>query len=95
MIARNEIGENKAKQLDSLMAVMPESEVNYANPYEMAIWADDIKLKDGYKLLDGWHFYDQPFCDGIDPKKIKLVLDPNFNVIHTVVCSSQSHMCVD
>ncbi len=90
MIARNELGANRCKKLDEMIAVMPESEVNYENPYEMAAWADDIKIKQSFKLLDGWHFYDQPFCDGIDPSKIKLVLDPKFNVVNTVV-SSRSH----
>ena len=85
MIARNEIGPERCKQIDSLLAAMPEPEVNYANPYEMAIWPDDIKLRDGFKLLDGWHFYDQPFCDGIERKNIKLILDPLFNVAYTNV----------
>ena len=85
MIARNELGNDRVNQLDSLIAVMEEPEVNYPNPYEMAIWADDIKLRDYYKLLDGWHFYDQPFYDGIDPKDTTAILDPNFNVLHTTI----------
>ena len=85
MIARRELGADMTKHIDNLIAVMPEPEVNYPNPYEMAIWADDIKLRDHYRLLDGWHFYDQPFCDGIDPKNIKLIIDPQYNVMHLVV----------
>ena len=85
MIARNEIGSDLSKKIDALIAQMPEAEVNYQNPYEIAIWADDIKIRDSFKLLDGWHFYDQPFCDGIDPKDITLKLDPNYNVVHTSV----------
>ncbi len=85
MIARKELGTSAVEKLDKLMAVMPETEVNYPNPYEMAIWADDIKSRDYFKLLDNWHFYDQPYCDGIDPKDIKLVLDPKFNVVNTIV----------
>ena len=85
MIARNEVGPSLCQKIDDLIKVMPEHEINYQNPYEYAIWADDLKIKNFYKLLDGWHFYDQPIYDGIDPSKVTLVLDPTFNVVHTVV----------
>ena len=84
MIARNELGTSMTKQLDNLLAKMPESAANYNNPYEMAIWADDMKMRDNMRLLDEWHFYDQPIYDGINPKDVKLLLDPNFNVLHVV-----------
>ncbi len=89
MIARKEMTASELAKLDSMIGYMTESEINYPNPYEIAIWADDIKLREHYKLLDGWHFYDQPFCDGIDIKDIKMILDPNFNVVNTVVINSR------
>ena len=85
MIARNELPSNLLKHIDELIAKMPYNEFNYANVYEYALWADDVKFRDYYRNLDEWHFYDQPICDGIDPKKIKLVLDPKFGVVNSVI----------
>ena len=85
MIARNEIGADKVKQLDELAAVMQEPEVNYPNPYEIALWPDDIRGKENITLFDGWHTYKQLYCDGIDPKNVTLVVDPQYSVVHAVV----------
>ena len=85
MIARKELGSKLVKKLDELIAKMPEKAANYPNPYEIAIWPDDIKLRDEMTLFNGWHIYEQPIYDGIDPKKVTLIVDRNFNVANTVV----------
>jgi len=85
MIARNELPDNVLKHIDDIIAKVPYEVLKYPNPYEYALWADDIKFRDYYRDLDQWHFFDQPFCDGIDPKKIKLLLDPKFSVVNTVI----------
>lgn len=83
MIAREEIGEQKSALLDKIINELPEPEVNYKNPYEIAMWPDD--LKSYFKGLDGFHFYDQLFYDGIDPKDVTAVVDPVYNVANAVI----------
>ena len=85
MIARNEIGPEKSKLIDKILAVMPEPEANYKNPYEIAIWPDDIKLV-GFDLTTGWHFYELPFYDEkVNPKKVTLITDSENCVVRTIV----------
>jgi len=85
MIARNEVGPEICKQIDNIIGYLNQTEVNYQNPYEYPIWADEIALRDEYKFVSGWHFFNQPFCDGIDPTKINLIVDPRFNAVFTVL----------
>ena len=85
MIARKEIGQEKSALIDKVIAQIPEKEANYPNPYEIAIWPDEIKGRDKVDLFNGFHFYDQQFCDGIDPKKVKAILDPVYNVVNAVI----------
>ena len=85
MIARNDIGPQKTAIIDKAISVMPESEVNFGNPYEIATLPDEIKNRDKVDLFNGFHYYDQFFCDGIDPKKVKALLDPVYNVVNAVI----------
>ena len=36
-------------------------------------------------VSDGWHFFNQPFYDGIDPSKATVIVNPDYNVVETVV----------
>lgn len=83
MIARKEIGEKQTALVDKIIAELPEPDVNYKNPYEIAMWPDD--LKSYFKGLNGFHFYDQLFYDGIDPKDVTAVVDPVYNVANAVI----------
>jgi hypothetical protein len=63
---------------------MHEKDANYPEWYEMACWADDLKSA-ALGALDGWHFYNQPFYDGIDPNKATVIVNKDYNVVNTVV----------
>jgi len=85
MIARNELPTDIVKQIDSEVHYLNESDMNYPNPYEYSLWCDDIMVARSYNHLIGYHFYNQPLCEGIDPKKINITVDPLYNVVHTVL----------
>ena len=68
---------------------MKETDVNYPQWYELADWADDLK-SGGMKVLDGWHFYDQPFYDGIKPEDANFTLNPHYNAVKTIVIIPRS-----
>jgi hypothetical protein len=84
MIARKEIGTAQTALVDKIINEMPEPDIKYPNPYEIALWADDMK-GNGVDVLSGFHYYDQLFCDGIDPKKVTAILDPTYNVVNAVI----------
>ena len=86
MIARKEIGEAQTALVDRIIKEMPQDEVNYPNPYEVAMWADDIKAS-SVDFMSGYHFYDQLFCDGIDIKKVTALVDEIYNIVNGVIIS--------
>eukprot|EP00826_Nyctotherus_ovalis_P008483 TRINITY_DN121_c0_g1_i1.p1 TRINITY_DN121_c0_g1~~TRINITY_DN121_c0_g1_i1.p1 ORF type:complete len:297 (-),score=82.71 TRINITY_DN121_c0_g1_i1:115-1005(-) len=90
MIARKEIGPNQTALVDEIIKQMPEPEANYPNPYEIAIWADDMKMRYKFKALGGFHYYDQLFCDGIDPSDVTEIVDPVYNVVNAVLISQKT-----
>ena len=70
--------------MQKYFAYMKEVDVNYPQWYELACWPDDLRTA-SLRLFDGWHFYDQPFYDGIEPKDANVTLDPKYNAANTVV----------
>ena len=74
-------------KMQTYFKYMNENDVNYPQWYELSCWPDDIKQA-GLGALDGWHFYDQPFYDGIKPEDANFTLDPNYGVVNTMVSPS-------
>ena len=63
---------------------MKENDLNYKEFYEIACWADDLKGA-ALNALDGWHYFNQPFYDGISPEKSTVIVNDKFCAVHTVV----------
>ena len=70
--------------MEALFGYMKERDVNYNHWYEMACWADDLKGS-AMTALDGWHFYNEPICDGISRDKVTVIVNKAFCVVDTVV----------
>jgi len=87
MIARKEIGEKQCALVDKIVNYLSEPENTYKNPYEIAMWADDMKMSHNFKALNEYHYYDQLFYDGIDPKDVTATVDPIYNVVNAVIIS--------
>lgn len=82
-IARKDILPNVWNRMQQIFDYMPEKDVNFTNWYELVCWADDIKNAH-LKAQEGWHFYDQPFYDGIDPENATFVLNKAYSVVNTL-----------
>ncbi len=82
-IAKKDITSNTWSKIESTLSYMKENDMNYKQFYELACWADDLKGA-AMTALDGWHFYNQPFCDGIDPEKVTVVVDKDYCVVDSV-----------
>lgn len=63
---------------------MKEKDVSYPQWYELACWPDDLKGSQ-VGALDGWHFYNQAFYDGIKPEDATIIINKEHNVVNSVV----------
>jgi hypothetical protein len=78
-IARDSLGETNTAIVDNLLHYMDEEDLVFSNDLEIACFMDDMKSM-GFKAFSSWHYYDQPFCDGIDPEDIESTLTKDNNV---------------
>ena len=83
-IAKKDFSANTWLKMQEIFGYMHENDVNYKNWQEMACWGDDLKGA-GWGQLDGWHFYNEPFCDGISREKVTVVVNRDYCVVDTVV----------
>ncbi len=83
-IAKKDITANTWSKMETMLGYMKEKDVNYNQWYELACWADDLKGAD-MGALDGWHFFNQVFADGISSEKVKVIVNKDYCVVNSVV----------
>ncbi len=84
-IARKDIKPAIWAKMQTYFAYMKENDANYPNDYEIACWPDDFRSGGGIGALNGWHYYDQAFYDGIQPNESHIVVDKLYSVTNTIV----------
>jgi len=63
---------------------MKDNDVNYKQFYEIATWADDLRLA-AMNSLDGWHFFNQGYFDGIKKEDASVITNEAYCLANTVV----------
>lgn len=84
IIARNNLPQDIVNKIDDLIFEMKEKDSTYKTKEEVACWPDDLKTNE-FLLFSGWHYFDQPFLDGVDPKQVHPYIPKNYNALYTVI----------
>eukprot|EP00830_Metopus_es_P016059 TRINITY_DN484_c0_g1_i1.p1 TRINITY_DN484_c0_g1~~TRINITY_DN484_c0_g1_i1.p1 ORF type:complete len:326 (+),score=58.29 TRINITY_DN484_c0_g1_i1:67-1044(+) len=83
-IAKKDFKQTTKDKMDKYFGYMKEKDANYHNWYELVCWPDDLKGSE-LGVLDGWHFYNQAFYDGIKPEDATIIINKEYNVVNSVV----------